>query len=99
MTNSVTGVRKDGSKIDWTYTAKYDGKEYPVMGNRSFDTISLRQIDANTLNGVASKNGGKHRMTGRIVVSKDGKTLSLTTSGTDRDGKLIPDETIVYERQ
>ena|SRR6185503_15451897 len=42
-----TGVRADGTAANWSYTAKYDGKEYPVTGNAPFDAISVKQVDAN----------------------------------------------------
>ena len=50
-----TGVREDGTAVNWSYTAKYDGKEYPVTGNAPFDTVSIKQIDANTFTTVLSK--------------------------------------------
>src|ERR1017187_8613263 len=43
---TVTGQRKDGAAINASYTVKYDGKEYPVTG-ATWDTISMKQIDAN----------------------------------------------------
>ena len=42
-----TGENMDGTPINSSYTAKYDGKEYPVTG-APWDTISIKQIDANT---------------------------------------------------
>src|SRR5262245_643614 len=93
-----TGVREDGTAAGWGYTAKYDGKEYPVTGTAQFDTISMKQIDANTFTSVASKKGGKYHTTGRTVISKDGKTYTLTTKGTGADGKPLT-QTIVYEKQ
>jgi hypothetical protein len=93
-----TGMREDGTTVTWSYTAKYDGKEYPVTGSGPFDTISIKQIDANTFTTVARAKGGKYHTTGRTVISKDGKTTTLTTKGTDADGKPFT-QTIVSERQ
>ena len=93
-----TGVREDGTAVNWSYTAKYDGKEYPVTGNAPFDTISMKQIDANTYTSVVSKKGGKYHTTGRTIISKDGKTSTLTTKGTNADGKPLT-QTIVYDKQ
>ena len=93
-----TGVREDGTAVNWSYTAKYDGKEYPVTGNAPFDTISMKQIDANTYTSVVSKKGGKYQTTGRTVISKDGKTSTLTAKGTDADGKPLT-QTIVYDKE
>ena len=93
-----TGVREDGTAVNWSYTAKYDGKENPVTGNAPFDTIAIRQIDANTFTSVLSKKGGKYHTTGRTVISKDGKTSTLTAKGTNADGKAFT-QTIVHEKQ
>jgi len=55
-----TGMRADGTAVNWSYTVKYDGKEYPVTGSTQFDTISMKQIDANTFTAIARKKGGKY---------------------------------------
>lgn len=93
-----TGVREDGTAAQWSYTAKYDGKEYPVTGNVPFDTISIKQADANTFTTVLKKVGGKYHTTGRAVISEDGKTYTLKSKGTNEDGKPFS-QTIVYEKQ
>jgi hypothetical protein len=92
-----TGQRKDGTAINSSYTAKYDGKEYPVT-DAPWDTISIKQIDANTFTTETKKTGGKYHATGRTVVSKDGKTMTVTGKGTDAEGKPMTNK-IVYEKQ
>ena len=87
----------DGTSADSSFTYKYDGKEYPVTGGL-FDTISVKRIDANTTSWVASKTGGKYHVTGRTVISKDGKTLTQTSKGTDAEGKPVT-QTLVFEKQ
>jgi hypothetical protein len=39
---TTTGERSDGAAINGSYTAKYDGKEYPVAG-APYDTIAIKQ--------------------------------------------------------
>src|SRR5262249_13037083 len=95
--STSTGQRKDGTAINSSYTAKYDGKEYPVT-DAPWDTISIKQMDANTLTTEQKKSGGKYHTTGRTVISKDGKTLTITNKGTDAEGKPITNR-IVYEKQ
>ena len=96
---TVTGEREDKSKIDVTYTAKYDGKEVTLSGSGlPYDTIALKQVNANTVTDVRSKKGGAYKATGRYTVSKDGKTATLTTKGTGADGKPFTGMT-VYEKQ
>ena len=96
---TVKGEREDKSKIDVSYTTKYDGNEATLSGSGlPYDTIAVKQVDANTLTDVRSKKGGTYKGTGRWVVSKDGKTATLTTKGTGADGKPFTGIT-VYEKQ
>jgi hypothetical protein len=44
------------------------------------------------------KTGGKYHVTGRAVISKDGKTMTQTSSGTDAEGKPVT-STWVLDRQ
>ncbi len=91
------GQRKDGTRINYTFTAHYDGKEYPVTGVGSvFDWFSTTQIDANTFPSVTTK--GKYHMMGLTVISKDGKTMTISNKGTDADGK-VTSFSVVWNRQ
>jgi hypothetical protein len=94
---TTTGENMDGTPINSSYTAKYDGKEYPVTG-APWDTISIRQKDANHLTTELKKTGGKFHSKGRTVISKDGKTMTVTSKGTNAEGKPTT-ATIVYEKQ
>src|SRR3954451_20815885 len=52
------GEREDKSKVDTTYTTKYDCKEATVSGSGlPYDTIAVKQVNANTLTDVRSKKG------------------------------------------
>jgi len=96
---TVKGEREDKSKIDVSYTAKYDGKDVAVTGSGlPYDTVAIKQVDDNTLTDVRSKKGGKYKGTGTFAVSKDGKTAILTTKGTGEDGKPFTGTT-AYEKQ
>ena len=95
--STVTGKRKDGTPINGGSTVKYDGKEYPATG-APWDTISVKQIDANTFTSETKKTGGKWHVTGRTVISKDGKTMTLTSKGTNEEGKPYSAKA-VYEKQ
>jgi hypothetical protein len=94
---TVTGQHKDGTAINSTSTIKYDGKEYPVTG-APWDTTSVKQIDANTFTFESRKTGGKYHITGRTVISKDGKTMTTSTKGTNSEGKPISAKA-VYDKQ
>src|ERR1039457_3127090 len=73
---TTTGEQADGTAINASYTAKYDGKEVPVTGNAPYDTIAVKQVNANTLTDERKKTGGPYKATGRTVISNGGKTRS-----------------------
>lgn len=94
---TTTGEQANGTAIDASYTAKYDGNESPVTG-APYDAISLKQVNANTVTFTQKKKDGKYSVTGRSVVSKDGKTMTTTFKGTNADGKAYR-ATMVWEKQ
>src|ERR1017187_440665 len=94
---TATGQLKDGTAINYSSTDKYDGKEYPATGAPR-DTISMKQINANTFTVEVRKTGGKYHSTGRTVISKDGKSMTTTTKGTDAEGNPTSG-TAIYEKQ
>jgi hypothetical protein len=86
---SYEGTAADGSRIAYGYTAKYDGKDYPLTGVGTpdgADTLALQRIDTNTYE-VTAKRAGIVVMTARVVVSQNGKVTTITTKGTDVSGK------------
>jgi hypothetical protein len=94
-----TGERTDGTAINSTYTAKYDGSPSSVSGQGApYDSVSLKQVNANTFAYDAKKTDGKYHAHGRLAVSPDGKTLTLTAKGTDANGKPMT-ITLVYDKQ
>jgi len=97
VTNS--GERTDGTAINATYTAKYDGSATAVTGSGSpYDSISVKQANANTLTYEAKQTNGKYQASGRTVISKDGKTMTSTAKGTDANGKAMTLK-LVYDKQ
>lgn len=58
---------------------------------------SYKQVNARTL-ALTAKQGNTVTLTGRIVVSMDGKTRTGTTTGTDSKGKKVTSKA-VYEKQ
>ena len=94
---TVDGVDGQGKPTHNLWTGKFDGKDYPVTGDPSSDTRSIKQIDEHTLE-LTVKKAGKVTMSGRVVVSADGKSRTLTLSGTDPAGKKITSIS-VYDKQ
>lgn len=69
----------NGLKMEWngqTYDAKFDGKEYPTKNDPANTMVSLKRIDANTIE-ETDRRGGKVTDIIRTVASADGKSLSV----------------------
>jgi hypothetical protein len=58
---------------------------------------SYKKINDHTLE-LTNKKGDKVTMSGRIVVSSDGKTRTVKVKGTDAEGKKIS-TSAVYDKQ
>ena len=56
---TAKGQDAAGNPTSTSYTAKYDGKDYPValLGTADFDTLSLKRIDAYKAEGTRKKAG------------------------------------------
>ena len=67
-------ITDKGESLKISYEGKFDGKDYPVTGDPSSDSVSYQRVDANTLKGKTTK-GGKVVTDATIVVSKDAKSL------------------------
>jgi hypothetical protein len=83
---TVDGTDKDGKPMHSEWTGKFDGMDYPVTGDPTSDMRSYKPLGAHTLV-LTGKKDGKVTATGKIVVSPDGKTRTVTLSGTDAMGK------------
>jgi hypothetical protein len=96
---TITGELASGTPINANYTTKYDGSVSTISGSGTpFDTISVKQVDANSYTDVRKKTGTKYHATSRTVISGGGKTMSTTTKGVDADGKGFS-STLVFEKQ
>jgi hypothetical protein len=94
---TIDGTTADGKPVHSEWTGKLDGKNYPVTGDPASDSRSYKQIDDQTLAFVIKKDG-KVTISGRAVISPDGKTRTATASGTDPQGKKFK-STSVYDKQ
>src|SRR5579859_1980958 len=95
---TTTGERSDGTAINTTYTAKFDGSPASLSGQGApYDTVSLKQVNANTFTYETKNSATKYHANGRLTVSADGKTLTTKAKGTDAEGKPIS-VTLVYDK-
>ena len=94
---TTDGVNAEGKATHGTYTSKFDGKDVPWEGNPDADTAAPKKIDDNTYENVWKK-GGKVTITAKAVVSKDGKTLTVSSTGKNAKGEAVS-STAVYEKR
>ncbi len=93
----VDGVDGSGTAIHTEWTGKLDGKFYALTGDPTADSRSYRQVNSRTLS-LTAKKDGKITVTGQIVVTKDGKTRTVTTTTTNAQGKKTT-TVAVYDKQ
>jgi hypothetical protein len=94
---TVDGTNSDGSAAHNEWTGSFDNKDYPVTGDPTSDARSYRRQGARTLL-FNIKKDGKVMVTGRVVVSANGKMRTVTTTGTDSTGKKFK-SIAVYDKQ
>ena len=99
LTNTAEGIDAEGKATKSVFAHIYDGKPHPTTGvpGGLYDSSTYTRSDAHTVNFVRSKDG-KTVQTGSIVLSADGKTLTVTTEGTGPNGQPIHN-VAVYEKQ
>jgi hypothetical protein len=91
------GIDAEGKPMLAQYSAKFDGKDYPYPGWADIDTVSLKRIDANTIE-ATEKLDGKVALTSKNVISKDGKSMTITIKGTNAKGQTV-DNILVYDKR
>jgi len=94
---TTDGIAADGSVTHGSYTSKWDGKDVVWTGNPDADMASPKKIDDNTYENTWKK-GGKATIMAKVVVSKDGKTLTVTNTGTNAKGQAVSN-VVVYDKQ
>lgn len=91
---TTDGVDKDGKPTHSEWTGKFDGKDYPTTGTPQSDTRSYIASGKHSLS-MTVKKDGKTVMTGKITVSLDGKSRTVTTTGSEPS----MNNTAVYDKQ
>ena len=96
---TFAGVGADGKPVAYGFAVKFDDKDNPIMGSMpsGAETISAKRLDANTFEATLKK-GGKTIGTSKVTVSKDGKTTTVESNGTNAAGVKTHDVQ-VYDKQ
>ena len=96
---SVTwsGVDAGGETMQVSYTYAYDGRDYPMVGSASYDTLNAIRVDARTVRSEEKRDGVIVGVAVRRV-SEDGRVLTITDEGTNRRGRAFS-QILVFDRQ
>jgi len=86
------GIDAEGKPTHFEWTAKFDGKDYPVKGDPTRDAISIKKLDDYALE-LTNKKDGKVVNIVHAVYAKDGKSRTETRAGTDAQGRHIKNVT------
>jgi len=92
----VEGVDAKGNKIAYQFTVRPDGKDYPLTGigvPYGSDTVAFVDVDPFTIDATFKK-AGKVTGTARSIMSRDGKTLTVQSKGTNAAGQQTNNVTI-----
>lgn len=95
VTTKGTGMLGQPTSTD--FSVAFDGKDYPVRGNADWDAISAKRVNSQTIE-FTRKKGGKVVQTATSVVSADGKTRTVTSSGVNAAGEKV-NSVAVYIRK
>ena len=103
VTASIDQVTAKDEKVHIEYTATLDGADSPWKGtidgtpSTTQDVVSFKKLDANTYH-VENKLKGKLLTTNHIVVAPDGKSRTVTITGTNAAGQKV-NHVVVYDKQ
>jgi hypothetical protein len=86
-----------GNQLHVESAYRLDGRDYGVDGSPIADTVSARRISDGTVEMVWRKQGNV-TIAARILVSPDGRTLRVISTGSGVLGRMA-DDYLVYERQ
>jgi hypothetical protein len=92
-----TVVFVNGKTFTAEFTGAFDGKDYPVNGNPRAETIAQVRVDAYTSK-TTTKRNGKITATSTRQISQDGKTMTVTTAGTDENGVTF-NNTLLFRKR
>ena len=96
LTMRATGTNAAGKAMKWSWSARTDGKWYPVSGNSNIDHIALTFVSPSEFKSNARLKG-KPAARSTATVSTDGKVITINRSILNAKGGPT-DDTLVFER-
>jgi hypothetical protein len=100
LTYKFEGLASDGTAFSYGFASKLDGKDSEVTGTGmpyGADHVAIKQLNSH-MTSATLKKGDKIVGTSSATVSHDGKMLTLTSKGTDANGKTVKSVS-VYDKQ
>ena len=108
IVSTISGISAQGIPTFTLSAARYDGKNYPIYnqitlvdmminGTKTPNTQAYKVIDAYTVE-ITNKQNGRVTTVLTRTVSKDGKTMTLVTKGTNAQGQPVHNVEI-FDRQ
>jgi hypothetical protein len=93
MKVTVDGVDKDGKPTHAVWVGQADGKAYKTKGNLPWDAAAYKVVNDHTYE-ITTMKGGEVFANAKSTVSADGKTRTVTVSGTSADGKKFKSKSV-----
>jgi hypothetical protein len=81
---------------DFSYTARFDGKQYDLKNSRN-DTVMLELVDPHTVDAIYRRDDQVAQQD-RWLVSADGQQMTLSTTGTLETGQRVT-EKLLFKKQ
>ena len=94
---TVDGTDAAGSAIHSEWTGKFNGRFYPVSGDPASDQRAYRRINKHTM-ALIGKKAGRINLTGRITVTANGRSRTVTTTSTNARGRKVSNRA-VYDKE
>jgi hypothetical protein len=95
---TTRSINAQGNATTTVFMHIYDGQPHPTTGSPVFDASTYLRLNGNTIIFSRSK-VGKLVSTGTNVVSADGKTMTVTTTGILDANGLTGTNIGVYDKQ
>jgi hypothetical protein len=94
---TVVTVFADGRSTTVEFVADYDSIEHPVTGSAGSDMIRMKKINDETAEAILL-HAGTVIGVARRVISRDGKTMTISYQGKDSRDNLVKSESL-YEKE
>lgn len=90
-------VNAQGTATHPMFTVLCNGQPQPVTGSAVTDAMSCRRSDPYSQSFTNMKEG-RATTNGTVTISRDGRTMTVSTKGTNANGQQI-DNVAVYDKQ